>query len=100
MNKKGFTIVELMAVLIIIAILATLVIGVVTRYVNKGKDSYYNSLKNQISLAGKSYCYDSLKERPKGKINENRDKVVGTKLYVDYLLDKNYLINDVFVVNL
>lgn len=39
MNKKGFTIVELMAVLIIIAILATLVIGGVTRYVNKGKDS-------------------------------------------------------------
>lgn len=99
MNKKGFTIVELMAVLIIIAILATLVIGGVTRYVNKGKDSYYDSLKNQISLAGKSYYSDNLNERPTGQINENGDKVIGAKLYVDDLLDEDYLVNDVVGAN-
>ncbi len=88
-----------MAVLIIIAILATLAIGGVTRYVNKGKDSYYDSLKNQISLAGKSYYSDNLKERPTGQINENGEKVIGEKLYVKDLLDKGYLINDVVGAN-
>lgn len=46
MNKKGFTIIELMAVLIIIAIFATLVIGGIIRYSDDANDTYYDALKN------------------------------------------------------
>ena len=98
MNKKGFTIIELMAVLIIIAILATLVIGVIIRYSDDANDTYYESLKKQIDLAGKSYYSDNPKIRPHGEILDGQ-KVIGKKLYVNELLQNNYLINDVVGAN-
>ena len=39
MNKKGFTIIELIVVIAIIAVLATIVLVNVTQYINKGKDA-------------------------------------------------------------
>ena len=39
-NNKGFTMVELLAVIVVLAIMMGIAIPAVTHYVNKGKDSF------------------------------------------------------------
>lgn len=97
--KNGFTIIELMAVIVIIAILATLVIGGVLIYRDNANDEYYESLKNQIVLSGKNYYSDNPSLKPHGQVSDNGQKVIGKKLYVQDLLNNNYLINDVVGAN-
>ncbi len=63
-RKNGFTMVELLGVLVIIAILAILVIPIVSNYVSMGKDTYNHKLAGQLAISGKSYYSDNKKELP------------------------------------
>ena len=54
-NKKGFTLVEILGAVVILAILAVVVIGAISYFVNKGKEEYDNSLEKQFLLAGQEY---------------------------------------------
>lgn len=50
MNRKGFTLIEIIAVVIIMAILMAIVVPVVTKYINNSKKSNYeSSLRNMVS---------------------------------------------------
>lgn len=55
MNKKGFTLVELLAVIVVIAIIAVIIAPNVIKLFNKSKDKSYDILINNIRTAGENY---------------------------------------------
>ena len=93
-QKKGFTIIELMAVIVIIAIIATLVITSVISYRERAKEEYISALKDQLELAARSYYSDNPKSLPRGQIED------GYKIYNSYVMASNLMVNNYFTNNL
>jgi len=93
-QKKGFTIIELMAVIVIIAIIATLVVTSVISYREKAKEEYISALKDQLELAARSYYSDNPKSLPRGQIED------GYKIYNSYVMVSNLMVNNYFTNNL
>ncbi|UQZ89072.1 hypothetical protein C4J81_07620 [Deltaproteobacteria bacterium Smac51] len=58
-NKKGFTLIELMIVVAIIAILATIAVPMYQRYIERARNSASQSLLKQLALAEESYNVDN-----------------------------------------
>ena len=63
-NKKGFTMVELLATIAIIAVLTTLAIVGVNGVRNSLKSSYYKRVEKLVVAAGMDYYNDHKGERP------------------------------------
>ena len=60
-KKKGFTIIELLAAIVIVGILASVATLVVNRYILQGHDTVDNQLDKQLVLSAKSYYSDNKK---------------------------------------
>ena len=58
-NKKGFTIVELLAVLAILAVLITLTTSSIFKMMEKNKDAAYETKKDLILKQAKQYVEDN-----------------------------------------
>ena len=74
-NKKkkeiGFTLVELLAVIVILAILGTIAIGSIVNYLKEGKELYNSKIIDQVVIAGKNYFASNKQEFPAiSKMNE------------------------------
>lgn len=54
-NKKGFTLIEIMAVIIILSIIALIVVPLVTGSIKSSKDKLYDTQIENIKSAAKSY---------------------------------------------
>jgi type IV pilus assembly protein PilA len=54
-NKKGFTIIELIVVIVIIAILSVIVTASVVQYIKKGKDAAIKEQISQIKIAATDF---------------------------------------------
>ena len=54
-KSKAFTLVEVLVVIVILALLALLIIPNITKYTEKAKDKYNDSLKDELLLAGKDF---------------------------------------------
>lgn len=67
MNKKGYTLIELLAVLSIIAVILLIAIPSVTRQLSGIEDNNYKQFKQNIYLAAESY------------INGNPDEFINLK---------------------
>lgn len=63
-DKKGFTLVEVLAVVTILGILVLLVTVGILGYLQHGKDDYNEKLKGQLLLAGKTYYASNKEELP------------------------------------
>jgi len=59
MNKKGFTLVELIAAIGILMMLSTILIPVVVKRVNESKDKAYTTMINSIELSAKEYVLNN-----------------------------------------
>ena len=58
-KKKGFTIIELLAAVVIVGIILGLAILVINRYIIQGHETIDKQLGNQLALSGKSYHSDN-----------------------------------------
>lgn len=58
--KKGFTLIELMGVLVIIGLLSLIIIPVTTNIIKEQKEETYNMQIKSLILAAKNYGSDNL----------------------------------------
>ena len=54
-NKKGFTIIELLTVIVILSILMIIAVPTVMKYMKAGTKSYYKSIESEIKTSGFEY---------------------------------------------
>ena len=64
-KHKGFTLVELLAVIVIISILSFVIIPSISKYMERGKKDYNVKLEDSFLLAGKNYFADNSSKIPK-----------------------------------
>jgi len=90
-NKKGFTMVELLAVIVILGILSTLAIAGIRGVLKKTKESYMDSQNKMVVLAGKTYYSDHRSRLPKviGPIEEVELQTLVDLKYIDPVKDAN-----------
>ena len=75
MNKKGFTLVELLSVIVLIGIVLSIAVLGVSSVRTSILDKQYKNIKTEIELAGEKYYNDT----------------ESTKMYVQTLIDEGYL---------
>ena len=91
-NNKGFSMVELLAAVTILGILAVIGIGAVSRIISKAHEEYYKNQEKNLILAAQSYTQSNKSKLP---------KIVGkkTKITVKTLKEANYLKSDLTSYN-
>lgn len=63
-NKNGFTLIELMAVVAILTILALIITPIIDKNIKRTKNEMYNVQIENIRIAGKIYYTDNIILRP------------------------------------
>ena len=58
MNKKGFTLVEILAAIVILGVLMSVAIVSVSRILSNSKEGFYDNVEDQLILAAKRYYND------------------------------------------
>ena len=91
-NNKGFTMVELLAAVAILAIITGLAISGVSRILSKAHEEYYKSTEKNLVLAAQSYVQSNKSKLP---------KIIGkkTKITAKQLREANYLKSDLTTYN-
>ena len=79
LNKKGFTLIEVLAVLVILAMLVAFAIPNVNHLIQQTRNDSYNDLKNSIVVAAKNYVSDYRYEISIDGVCSSYDKVNGVK---------------------
>ena len=79
LNKKGFTLIEVLAVLVILAMLVAFAIPNVNHLIQQTRNDSYNDLKNSIVVAAKNYVSDYRYEISIDGACSSYDKVNGVK---------------------
>ena len=89
-NKKGFTIIELLAVILIISILLIIAAPTVMKYMKKGTQSYYRSLESEVKVAGGEYVetYRSLLPQNIGHVRVVDLAELESNKYIDPVKDE------------
>ena len=90
-RKKGFTLVELLATIIILGLLSAVIYVSVTSILNRGNDSYYTSQEDMLILAGREYYADHRSELP-DEIGDTSNVTLETLIdqnYIDPIKDRN-----------
>ena len=88
MNRKGFTLVEMLAVVSILSILSGIAILGVTRYLKSSKDQAYDSIIKSAYSASTNYILDNNVEIKTGEsIDVDFDELIGN--YMDSPIDPN-----------
>ena len=91
-NKtKGFSLVEILAAIVILGILSTIAIASVNYILQKAEKEYYKSQKDEIILAAKSYTQDNRNSLPKrvGMRTEITLKTLQDKKYIGKVVDRH-----------
>ena len=81
MNKKGFTLVELLAVIVILAVVITVAVPAFNKYILQSEKQYYNSLEKSVKTSGMEYFNENSVFFPK-EVGEyavvNKDELKGS----------------------
>lgn len=90
-NRNGFTLLELLATIIILGLLTTLVVGTVIPILKRSHNEYYKSQEKMLLLAGKEYFADHRSELPKeiGETSKVTLKTLIEEKYIDPIKGRN-----------
>ena len=91
-NKtKGFSLVEILAAIVILGLLSTIAIVSVNYILQKAEKEYYKSQKDEIILAAKSYTQDNRNSLPKrvGMRTEITLRTLKDKKYIGKVVDRH-----------
>ncbi|MBR4693346.1 MAG: prepilin-type N-terminal cleavage/methylation domain-containing protein [Bacilli bacterium] len=99
MNKKGFTLIEILAAVTILGILSVLAIGWYTNYLEYSKKNSYKTMAKSISTAAEEYVMDNPgaatktfgEEKEDGSIEYYIDPAYANPIYITDLIEKGYL---------
>lgn len=96
MNKKGFTMVELLAVVVLLGVLAAIAMPTVQKYIGEARTRYNNQLENQLVIAGKAYFSDNRNLLPKLTYNDrvSMKEEAESNVTSSELMTRNYLKNE------
>lgn len=83
-NKKGFTLIEILAAITILGVLMGIAITAVTGVIQNGKESHYETAEENLNLAGQTYAQQNRAALPKA-IGQK------TKIPLSALIQKNYI---------
>lgn len=64
MNKKGFTLVELLAVIVLLGLIALIAAPAITGIIKQSKDSLSDSQKQSIEMSAKNWATDNMGKLP------------------------------------
>lgn len=90
MNKKGFTMVELIIVFAVLAVLAVFVIPSISKYIGTGKGDYNEELLHQLEISGKNY-YSENKSKLPNKPYYQKALISSTHVALPTLQSGNYI---------
>ncbi len=82
MNKKGFTLIEVIAVIVIIGIIALITVPAVESLINNSKTSLYESQVKMLESAAKKWGLDNVDKLP---VEEGKTYCVGAEDLKGYL---------------
>ena len=90
MNRKGFTLVELLTVIVIIALISGIAVIGYKVIFSQSEEDYYKNLENSLMLAGNDYFIDHRLELPVGNYTSPVDinTLVNNK-YIEPVKDSN-----------
>ncbi len=85
MAKKGFTMIELLAVIVIVGLLSTIGVMSVRNVLETSKKAYYKEQEDMLALAGKTYYSDYRSKLPKeiGDVGQVSLKTLTDEDYID-----------------
>lgn len=94
LNRKGFTLVEVIAAVVILSVLMLLLVPSVNSLLQRGKDNSYVDLKQSFLLAAEEYVNDnryniSVSGSDITAIDGN--PITGSRITIGTLLEKGYL---------
>jgi len=83
-NRKGFTLIEVLGVVIVLGIILAIAVSSITKYIRFGTVEYYRSIENEVKASGMDYLetYRTLLPRQIGNV-----AVIDLK----ELVDNNYI---------
>ena len=90
-NRKGFSLVEILAAIVILGLLSSIAIVSVNYILKKAETEYYKSQIDEIILAAKSYTQDNRNSLPKrvGMRKEVTLKSLQNKKYIGKVVDRH-----------
>ena len=106
LNRKGFTLVEVLAVIVILGLLAVIMIPNVGVLIEQNKNNSYDELKNSIVMATRNFFSDyryqisvdgncnDLSEK-KNIISINNVSLADSKVSIKMLVDRKYLSSNI-----
>ena len=89
--NRGFSLVELLAAIVIMGILSGIAVVGITFLLNKAEREYYKAQESEVIMAAKSYTQDNRSFLPKrvGQKNQIYLKTLQDKKYIGDVLDRN-----------
>ncbi len=89
LDNKGFTLVEVIAVVVILSVLSLLIVPSISGLLNRSKENSYNDLINSIKLSCEQYINDNRYNISIGSCNN--DICYVDNVSVSFLVENGYL---------
>ena len=91
MNKKGFTLIEIIGAIIILGIIALIAFNAYTSSMKGFREDYYVDLNRTLKESAKEFFNDNRKYRPNGILEAQKVTVNGliSEKYIDPVVDYN-----------